>query len=658
MPKKYCPVIAIVALAFTTLPVACGQAPMPPVAHALSDANQAPGVAGFQALIGNPQWAAQIQPVRVRVPDDAQVQIWNGAAFVPGHHPEPVVGLAVGPVARFEVNFQRPTGPLAVYPSIELINRLTPPAGLELRFPVEVVLTMDDLVQASEGRMVTRVVYLENPETALPFRQLAGEQAFLDISEEEDPLAVASRLGRPMAIVRLGSRIPSHDELDASFHFGGAPLQEFPQQFFENVEQLRLPAGSNTRQPDRSVRPVAWNQDEQPGSTPIKLTDDPAAVALPEIQLRDDNGFVIRDTYDPTGPTSYPQSICDPLMPGMTVPHYGMSGSPLPECGDPGCGVPGCGPQGCGAFQFSNPVSRDEYLFDGNDRNFEVLVDQHWKLYGLDTEDTVGHFDTLDGRRLVVPSNQVCIYSPRFASVRKIRDWNSRSGTAQLAHVRERNQMQLASGNDFSSTTLQQLMPGLNSGLDRASAVEDQTRGVLSDQVIHLTGFRAGFSPYENLQLIRFGKFAASETTRLELGMQSAGVWKINDGLQVIIDRDQPVIVNDVLGAQELVTVKVGDGKTLLRVCKVASKIAAEPGEEIEFTIRFDNVGQQLIGNVTIIDSLTPRLEYVANSTECSLKSDFLTERNEGQSLVLRWEITEPLKPNEGGIIRFRCRVR
>jgi len=76
------------------------------------------------------------------------------------------------------------------------------------------------------------------------------------------------------------------------------------------------------------------------------------------------------------------------------------------------------------------------------------------------------------------------------------------------------------------------------------------------------------------------------------------------------------------------------------------------------FTIRFDNVGNQLIGNVTIIDNLSPRLEYVADSAQCSLPAQFFTEPNEGDSVALRCEVTDPLQPGQGGVIRFRCRVR
>ena len=62
----------------------------------------------------------------------------------------------------------------------------------------------------------------------------------------------------------------------------------------------------------------------------------------------------------------------------------------------------------------------DEYIFDGGDHDGGVKVRNDWKLDGLDEEDTIIHYDTVDGRTIVKPSNRVCIYSPRFAAVRKV----------------------------------------------------------------------------------------------------------------------------------------------------------------------------------------------------------------------------------------------
>jgi hypothetical protein len=68
--------------------------------------------------------------------------------------------------------------------------------------------------------------------------------------------------------------------------------------------------------------------------------------------------------------------------------------------------------------------------------------------------------------------------------------------------------------------------------------------------------------------------------------------------------------------------------------------------------------GDQVIGNVTIVDNLSTRLEYIPESATSSVDANFLTEPNAAGSTILRWEINDPVEPGEGGILRFRVRVR
>jgi uncharacterized repeat protein (TIGR01451 family) len=215
-----------------------------------------------------------------------------------------------------------------------------------------------------------------------------------------------------------------------------------------------------------------------------------------------------------------------------------------------------------------------------------------------------------------------------------------------------------AAGKDSSTTSKQHLALNRFDGSDRASGFVDRTRGVVADTVTHLFGVRNNFLPFENLSLMKSGKFSNAESARLNLGLQSALVWEDNLGLQVVAKKVSPIIVRDVKTIQELVHVESEDGTAILRVTKIASKIAARTGEIVDFTIRFDNLSAKKIGNVTIIDNLTRRLEYVPNSAESSLKADFIDSRNDGGSLMLRWEIIDPVEANSGGIIRFKCRVR
>ena len=99
------------------------------------------------------------------------------------------------------------------------------------------------------------------------------------------------------------------------------------------------------------------------------------------------------------------------------------------------------------------------------------------------------------------------------------------------------------------------------------------------------------------------------------------------------------------------------EGETAIRICKLASPKAAARGDTVEFTLRFDNVSDQIARNVDIIDNLTTRLQYIEATQESSLKAEFFTEPNNGGSLTLRWRLAEPLEPGDGGYVTFRCKV-
>ena len=57
------------------------------------------------------------------------------------------------------------------------------------------------------------------------------------------------------------------------------------------------------------------------------------------------------------------------------------------------------------------------------------------------------------------------------------------------------------------------------------------------------------------------------------------------------------------VGTQSIYTYEMPPGKPRVRICKVASKDNALPGDIVDFTLRFDNVGDQPVGNVTLIGS-------------------------------------------------------
>lgn len=306
----------------------------------------------------------------------------------------------------------------------------------------------------------------------------------------------------------------------------------------------------------------------------------------------------------------------------------------------------------------TRPWPADEYLRDGGDRGLGVRVNPDWQVLGLDIEDAVAHYDTLDGRTVVEPSNRVHIYAPRFAAVRTVSRLVQGEQLTKAVGVHRLNPVAGYADVQTPTTGLQQYQ--LRSEIvDRLPILARgrQHDGVLSTN-LKPGGFQDAFLPFENLSIIRTGLYEQSEKARLDEFTQAAVTWSHDKAVQVIIQGVQAIAATSDQRGEAVYTVEDRRGPPKLRVLKVASTQYAQPGEMVDFTIRFDNIGQQPIGNVTIVDNLTTRLEYEPDSAQSSLAAEFLTEHNEAESLVLRWEIAEPLEPGDGGIVRFRCRVR
>jgi len=373
----------------------------------------------------------------------------------------------------------------------------------------------------------------------------------------------------------------------------------------------------------------------------------------------------------------------NPVAPSAQQPYCPPAGQPFagqPMAGQPFAGGPGAGhpmpPSYPGAMlpmqattgpavpytQWRPPHlygdrPRDEYLFDGGDRNRKVHVSQAWKVRGLDTEDTVAHYDTLDGRTVVEPSNRVPVYAPRFASVRKVIGLEM-NRVNQFATGIDRPTAMVQTGRTGNPTTvLQPTQPGSQNGLHNTTVFRERQPGHQALAQHPAVGIDAVASHVVDFQVFHQGEFERASKPRLAEALDAAQYWSEEESVQVVLDGKTAVVEHNVDKLQVVYTVARSPGQPQLRVTKVASKGSARPGEVIEFVLRFKNTGDELIGNVTLLDNLTARLEYVQRTQTCSLKHDFRIEENEVDSSVLRWEIHQPLKPGASGVIRFKCKV-
>lgn len=212
--------IAAIALVASTALAATALA-QPPV-HYLLRADMPPGVIGTTQLQRGGPRPGYFQPVEIRGPEGTHLALATEAGF---DEPRPGVltaGLLIGHVYRLQVTGIEFQEGLEVYPTIEVIDRLYPPPGQAARHPIPIELTQEELEFALDGRFVTRVIYVEDPNYALPVAQTPGVQPYFEVESKQDPLQVADRIGRPVAILRMGSRIPSA-QLDGGFMYQPAP---------------------------------------------------------------------------------------------------------------------------------------------------------------------------------------------------------------------------------------------------------------------------------------------------------------------------------------------------------------------------------------------------------------------------------------------------
>lgn len=299
----------------------------------------------------------------------------------------------------------------------------------------------------------------------------------------------------------------------------------------------------------------------------------------------------------------------------------------------------------------------DEYICDGGDNELAVDVRHDLSIRGLDQEDTIVHFDTMRGNTEWTASNKVCLYAPRFAAVRQVTGMELSEQADRLAGANKALPPILDRDLKIVSDLNQPQRPIGRLGIKQSQSVLERQMGLTAETTRHLSQIHLDLLPYENLDLIRRGVVTNSDKPRLAQVAANAVVWTDTKAVQVVLDKKLPLEAVRETTLGETVMYDLA-GKARMRICKIADKSEAQPGDIVSFTLRFDNVGDQKVSNVTIVDNLTTRLEYVEGSQECSHEATFEVTPNDGETLVLRWEIEDPLRVGEGGIIRFQCRVR
>jgi uncharacterized repeat protein (TIGR01451 family) len=701
----------------------------PPV-HWLHAGAMPPGAIGSLRLHRGGPLSGYFQPVEIRAPQGARISLAMEDAYSVPQLDVALVGMLIGPVYRLQVS-DIPNNPgVDLFPTVEVIDRLYPPPGLALRFPIRIELTQDELEMAARGMFVTRVIYVEEPSTALPVQQNKdGEQPWMEARRGDDPLVVADTLGRPVAILRIGGRVPAAPGIDAdcgpivppvrvydpsevcpnpcpplddepsqpegeksmeytqapkpgkkrSFEVKKAQLELTPPESADETLTVIVDGSPNGRMvpDDAAVQtgPMFLGPESDEGAIIADegtIVDEPGtfinsegAIIGDQSTIVGDDGMVIGDEGTVVGDGAMVRDgavmsegpILGEIIESDEPPINGYIGGEYIDGIGGGGLCPAC-PGGAGVFVDGSFVGpSDEYLCDGGDFHSPAGVRADWTIAGLEQEDAIAHYDTLDGRVVVTPSNRVCIYSPRFAAVRRVVNIMAHEQPVFVNQAIDEQAPAKADESQPVVSSLQRHRVAIDLGQQPPSLYRQrQQAGALENLQATMDVYNS-LGAYANLQIIRTGIIDNAEKPWLALSIESAITLTGVQAPQVLFNGKAAAAQVGVRQAG-VVYQTSGPENPRLRLIKLASCGNALPGEVIEFTLRFDNIGDQEIGNVTIVDNLSTRFEYIPESAKSSIDANFVTTPNENDSSVLRWEIKPPLKAGEGGVLRFRVRVR
>lgn len=255
-------------------------------------------------------------------------------------------------------------------------------------------------------------------------------------------------------------------------------------------------------------------------------------------------------------------------------------------------------------------AQQEECFVNGGDRGWPLGINPRQQLGGLEVGDVAVEF-TLRQQRRVTTTNSVRLCAPRFV-IRRV-EWLPQ-GLYAVHHAA------LAEERNFPLAVQQREQPRSDFHYQRLQAFSGQLRPSV---------------------------YVSQATTSLLAATQS---------LQAVA-HIYGVKITAVLVAPEQLT-----AYPTLAPLTASKQIdppgPKQPGDVVTITIRFFNSGDQPLSQLAITDHLSPRLEYVAGSSQSSRAANFFLLEQEGGTQQLRWELVGDLLPGQGGVIRFQARVR
>ncbi len=298
-----------------------------------------------------------------------------------------------------------------------------------------------------------------------------------------------------------------------------------------------------------------------------------------------------------------------------------------------------------------------EFLCDGGDHDLNARLRRDDSIVGLDPEDTIVHYTTEAGNIEIEASNRVCVYAPRFGSVRKVTGAIA-GGRAVTASQVDRPQGPNALEHDLPGLVVTDTAElGHADVASRVDAIRDRNRGVPVESILQPLVADDVLAALAGITALNLNELQEQQKLLLEKLSLAAVAWTLDEAVEVTVEDLKPPTLTRDENVAGLTIFEFPDAGRL-RICKLADRQHAAPGEIVNFSIQVVNVGDSPVNHVTITDNLTTRLEYLPDSQTCSAGAEFKSVENASQSLQLTWALTDQLQVGESATIRFRCRVR
>lgn len=336
-----------------------------------------------------------------------------------------------------------------------------------------------------------------------------------------------------------------------------------------------------------------------------------------------------------------------------------------PECAN-GCMncAPGafgdsvCGPGGGMMPMIPNPqgIDGNEFLCNGGDRLPTARARVGDQIIGVDVEDTVARYTTVRGETHVTPSNRVCVYAPRFGSVRRVTGADIGAMAIGPHKMLHRDTPIGVDHDEPGLAVTGRDLPIRNDLVRGPDAMRARDRGVPVENVLQPEMAQDVLALLAGLSIMNRGILIKDDLPIILVGDQAATIWSVDQEVVVAVAGEVAAAITRDQTARELVVYELPNGR--LRICKVADRGDALPGEIVTFLLRVDNVGDSPLSDIVLTDSLSARLQYVPESQKNTVNAEFSTSVNEDNSLRMTWKFPEELKVGEGTTIEFKCKVR